>query len=72
LLAAIPIPRRRLYGLAFDMKEVSRRDLSQLGVLGDLLRPFPGPLSEIPFGQRLQPPRNPPEQMFRWRVRASS
>ena len=57
-------PSRRLHRLAADAKEVSRRDLSQVGVLRDLVRPPTSPLREIAFGQRLQPPGNPPEQML--------
>jgi hypothetical protein len=37
-LPAIPIPRGRLHRLAFDVKKVSRRNLSQVGVLRDLVR----------------------------------
>ena len=57
-------PRRRLDALAVHAKEVSRRDHSQVGILRDLVRPPASAFGEISFGQGLQPPGNPPEQMF--------
>jgi hypothetical protein len=41
-----------------------RRDLPQIGILGDLLCPPARPLGEIALGQRLRLSGNPPEQMF--------
>ena len=64
LLPAIPVPWRRLDALASNGKEVSRRDHSQVGILRDLVRPPACPFGEISFGQGLQPPGDPPEQMF--------
>src|ERR1035437_6548129 len=60
----LPVPSLRLNRLATDAKKVSRRDLPQVGILHDLVRPRTCPLREIPFRQRLQPPGNPPEQML--------
>ena len=45
-------------------KEVPRRDLPQIGILRDLAGPPASAFGEISFGERLQPPGNPPEQMF--------
>src|ERR1017187_7566908 len=59
----LPVPARRLSGLTFDGEEISRRDLSQVGILRDLIRPPTSPFGEIAFGQSLQPPGNPPKQM---------
>lgn len=63
LAAAVPISRR-LDAFAREAKEVSRSVNSQIPILRDLLRPFARPLGEISFGQGLQPPSNPPEQML--------
>src|ERR1035437_6410606 len=60
----LPVPSRRLHCLAADVKKVSRRDLPQVGILRDLVRARTCPLREITFRQCLQPPGNPPEQMF--------
>ena len=60
----LPVPSRRLNRLATDAKKVSRRDLPQVGILRDLVRPRTCPLREITFRQCLQPPCNSPEQML--------
>jgi hypothetical protein len=66
--AAIQFPAitlsRRLDALATDAQKVSRRECSQVGVLGDLERTRTRPLGEISFGQSLQSPGDPPEQLF--------
>jgi hypothetical protein len=64
LLPAIPVPARRADALAANGKKVRRCDRAQVGIPRDLLRPVAGAFREISFGQCLQPPGNPPEQMF--------
>ncbi len=55
---------RCLDAFAREAKEVSRSVDAQVSILGDLLRSFARPLGEISFGQRLQPPSNPPKQLL--------
>jgi hypothetical protein len=57
----LPVPSGRLDLLAADGEKVSRRDLPQVGVLRDLVRPLACTCGEITFRQCLQPPRNPPK-----------
>ena len=45
-------------------KEVARRNHSQVSISRDLLRPRASPFGEISFGQGLQTPGDPPEEMF--------
>jgi hypothetical protein len=59
----LPVPARRLSGLTLDGEEISRRDLSQVGILRDLIRAPTSPFREIAFRQSLQPPGDPPKQM---------
>jgi hypothetical protein len=59
----LPVPARRLSGLTLNGEEISRRDLSQVGILRDLIRPPTSPFREIAFRQSLQPPGNPPKQV---------
>jgi hypothetical protein len=64
LLPAIPVSPRRSDTLAFHGKEVRGRDDSQVGILRDLASPSLRAFGEISFGQSLQSPGNPPEQML--------
>src|ERR1039458_9201379 len=61
---AIPVPARRPDGRATHRKEVSRRNRSQVGIPCDLVGPRASPFGEISFGQGLQTPGDPPEEMF--------
>src|ERR1022692_724379 len=63
-IPAIPVPARRLDTFAAHGKEVVRRDRSQVGIPRDLVRPPASPFGEISFGQGLQVPGDPPEEMF--------
>jgi hypothetical protein len=45
-------------------KEVARRNHSQVRISCDLLRSRANPFGEISFGQGLQTPGDPPEEMF--------
>src|ERR1022692_2236801 len=45
-------------------KEVARRNHSQVSIPCDLVRPRASPFREISFGQGLQTPGDPPEEMF--------
>src|ERR1035441_7252747 len=63
-LPPIPVGGCCLDALPAHGQEVSRRDRSQAGILRDLVRPPASPFGEISFGQGLQTPGNPPEQMF--------
>src|SRR5436190_21575909 len=59
----MPVPRR-LDTFSANSKEVARSDHSYIAILRDLLRPQARPLGEISFGQCLQTPGDPPEQML--------
>jgi hypothetical protein len=61
---AIPAPASRPDALAAHGKEVSGRHRSQVGIPCDLVRPRASPFGEISFGQGLQTPGDPPEEMF--------
>jgi hypothetical protein len=60
----LPVPSRRLHRLAADTEKVSRRDLPQVGILRDLVRPRTRPRRQIAFRQCLQPPSDSPKQVF--------
>src|ERR1039458_8495253 len=49
---------------AAHRKEVARRNHSQVSISRDLVRPPASPFGEISFGQGLQTPGDPPEEMF--------
>jgi hypothetical protein len=63
-LPATPVPSCDLDTFSAHHKEVPRRNLAQIGVLRDLACSPPSAFREISLGERLQPPGNPPEQMF--------
>jgi hypothetical protein len=63
-IPAILAPSSSLHALASHREEVSWRDHSQVGILGDLLCPSACPCREISFGQGLQTPGNPPKEML--------
>jgi hypothetical protein len=60
----IPVPSRYLDRFAAPGKEVAGSDLAHIGIARDLVCPPARPFREISFGQGLQTPGNPPEQMF--------
>jgi hypothetical protein len=54
----------RFHSLAAYGEESRWRDLSQIGIIGDLFRPLASPRREISFGSRLQAPGDPAEEML--------